>query len=51
MLFRSEKGEMAVINSSRGIIYASSGIDFAEAAQQEAAKLRDAINVIRRTKG
>lgn len=46
-----EKGEMAVINSSRGIIYASSEEDFAEAAQQEAAKLRNAINVIRRTKG
>jgi orotidine-5'-phosphate decarboxylase len=44
-------GEMAVINSSRGIIYASSGKDFAEAARREAEKLRDAINEIRKNKG
>ena len=30
-----------LVNSSRGIIYASSGEDFAEAAGREAAKLRD----------
>lgn len=30
-----------LVNSSRGIIYASSGEDFAEAAEREAAKLRD----------
>jgi len=30
-----------LVNSSRGIIYASSGIDFAEAARNEAVKLRD----------
>jgi len=44
------KGEMAIINSSRGIIYASSGDDFAEAAGREAKKLRDAMNNIRRAK-
>ena len=30
-----------LVNSSRGIIYASTGADFAEAAGHEAAKLRD----------
>ncbi len=40
-------GEMAVINSSRGIIYASGGENFAEAARAAAAKLRDEMNVIR----
>jgi len=33
-----------VINSSRGIIYASSGSDFAQAARTAASKLRDQIN-------
>ncbi len=36
-----------VINSSRGIIFASNGEDFAEAARREAVKLRDAINAFR----
>lgn len=36
-----------IANSSRGIIFASSGQDFAEAARREALKLRDAINVYR----
>ena len=36
-----------VINSSRGIIYASSGTDFAEKAQEEALKLKNAINAFR----
>ena len=39
-------GRRAIINSSRGIIYASQGPDFAQAARHEAAKLRDAINTI-----
>ena len=39
-------GRRAIINSSRGIIYASQGPDFAQAARREAAKLRDAINTI-----
>lgn len=37
-------GEKAIINSSRQIIYASRGKDFAEAARQAASKLRDEIN-------
>lgn len=40
-------GEGLVINSSRGVIYASSGDDFAEAARAEAQKLRDEINKYR----
>lgn len=36
-------GEMAIINSSRGILYASRGKDFAEAARRETVKLRDEI--------
>jgi len=36
-------GELAVINSSRAILYASAGRDFAEAARREATKLRDQI--------
>jgi orotidine-5'-phosphate decarboxylase len=36
-----------VINSSRGIIYASSGPDFAQAARTAAIALRDRINPIR----
>ncbi len=40
-------GSMAVINSSRGIIYASSGEDFAEAAREKTMELRDAINHVR----
>ena len=37
-------GRRAVINSSRGIIYASDGPDFAQAARTATAALRDAIN-------
>ncbi len=37
-----------VINSSRGIIYASSGTDFAQAARAAALALRDQINHIRK---
>ena len=44
------KGEMAIINSSRGIIYASGGEDFAEAARRKAVKLRDGINRFRKRK-
>ncbi len=40
-------GDMAVINSSRGILYASSGEDFAEAARAAALQLRDDMNLIR----
>jgi orotidine-5'-phosphate decarboxylase len=38
------RGEKAVINSSRQIIFASKGKDFAEAARQTALALRDGIN-------
>ncbi len=38
------KGEGAIINSSRGIIYTSPGKDFAQAARQAASSLRDRIN-------
>ena len=38
------KGEKAVINSSRQIIYASRAKDFAQAARRVAAELRDQIN-------
>lgn len=38
------KGRLAIINSGRGIIYASSGDDFAEAARRAAGELRDGIN-------
>ena len=39
-------GRRALINSSRGIIYASTGMDFADAARRETARLKDAINQI-----
>ncbi|MDH3252306.1 MAG: orotidine-5'-phosphate decarboxylase [Ignavibacteria bacterium] len=40
-------GEMAIINASRSILYASSGRDFAGAARTAACELRDAINRVR----
>ena len=43
----NNKGEGAIINSSRGIIYASPGEDFAQAARQAASSLRDQINYYR----
>jgi orotidine-5'-phosphate decarboxylase len=42
-------GQRAIINSARGILYASSGRDFADAARRAARELRDAINRIRFT--
>lgn len=41
---RDSKNQGMIINSSRGIIFASSGEDFAEAARAETQKLHDAIN-------
>ena len=38
------QGERAIINSSRQIIYASKGKDFAEIARRVATSLRDQIN-------
>jgi orotidine-5'-phosphate decarboxylase len=40
-------GEMAVINASRSILYASSGEDFADAARTAALNLKEEINTIR----
>jgi len=40
----NSKGEKAIINSSRQIIYASRGKDFAQAARDAATSLRDQIN-------
>ena len=37
------RGELAIINASRSVIYASPGKDFASAARKEATKLRDEI--------
>ena len=41
---RDTNGRGMLINSSRAILYASSGADFAEAARAEALRTRDAIN-------
>ena len=46
-----ERGRRALINSSRGIIYASSGPDFAQVAAREAVGLRDSINRILEAEG
>jgi len=42
-----KNGELAIINSSRGIIYASSDKDFAQSARVEAKRLRDLFNSYR----
>ena len=39
-------GRLAIINSSRQVLYASSGGDFPRAARQEAMRLRDEINAV-----
>ena len=44
----TKRGDLAVINASRSIIYASRGKDFAQAARKEAMKLRDEINQYRK---
>ncbi len=44
------KGELALINSSRGIIYSSKGDDFAQAARNAAEELKNQINIFRRKK-
>ena len=46
-----EHGRRALINSSRGIIYASNGQNFAQAAGRAAASLRDSINGILEAQG
>ncbi len=45
------RGRNAIINSSRGIIYASRGADFAQAARTEAVRLRDSINRVLEAEG
>jgi orotidine-5'-phosphate decarboxylase len=45
------RGRLAIINSSRGIIYAAPGLDFARAARREASRLRDAINQVIESEG
>lgn len=44
-------GRLAIINSSRGVIYASRGNDFAQAARREASRLRDTINQVLESEG
>jgi len=44
---KDSRGQGMIINSSRGIIYASSGPDFAEAAREETFKLHNLINKYR----
>jgi orotidine-5'-phosphate decarboxylase len=43
-LGRTKAGTGLIISSSRAILYASDGEDFAEAARRETLQLRDAIN-------
>ena len=45
---KNADGSGLVINSSRGILYASRGADYADAAAQAAKALRDEINLYRR---
>ena len=45
------RGRRAIINSSRGVIYASRGKDFAEAARSAAGRLRDSINGVLKSEG
>lgn len=47
---QDENGEGMIINSSRGIIFASKGDDFAKAARRETQKLHDLITKYRRKK-
>lgn len=43
---KNSKNQGMIINSSRGIIFASNGADFAEAARREAEKLNDQIGEV-----
>jgi len=45
---KNSQGQGMIINSSRGIIFASKGKDFAEAAEREALRLhREIISILR----
>lgn len=46
-----ERGRLAIINSSRQVLYASRGEDFPQAARREAIRLRDEINRILEVEG
>ena len=46
-----QRGRLAIVNSSRGIIYASGGADFAEAARKEAQSLQEGINRVLSSEG
>jgi orotidine-5'-phosphate decarboxylase len=41
------RGGNVLVNASRGVLYAGSGSEYAQAARDEAARLRDAINLAR----
>jgi orotidine-5'-phosphate decarboxylase len=43
------RGEGLMVSSSRGVIYAGSGEDFAEQARAAAIRLRDEVNAVRRS--
>ena len=45
------RGRLAIISSSRQVIYASDGNDFAQAARREAGRLRDQINGVLEREG
>jgi orotidine-5'-phosphate decarboxylase len=45
------RGRLAIVSSSRGIIYASGGPDYAEAARRETSRLREGINQILDSEG
>ena len=44
-------GRMAIVNSSRGILYASAGADYPQAARQAALELRDQMNAVLEQEG
>tara|TARA_B100000749_G_C18209211_1_gene375309 strand:- start:78 stop:659 length:582 start_codon:yes stop_codon:yes gene_type:complete len=46
-----DRGRLAIINSSRGIIYASQKSDFAQAARIAASKIKENINSVLETSG
>jgi orotidine-5'-phosphate decarboxylase len=45
----NKSGQLALINASRSVLYASAGVDFAEAARAEALRMRDEIRKIQET--
>jgi orotidine-5'-phosphate decarboxylase len=47
---RTRSGTGLIISSSRAILYASAGEDFAEAARTATARLREQINASRRAR-